>query len=339
MLESFGKKEISLPTLSIIIVNRNSASKMQKSLESINSQDYPKGLMEILVIDGGSTDNSREVAEKYGAKFIEGGYSDNQEARRFVGVERAKNEIIVWIDTDNYLPYNFWLQDMVRPFLDDSEIFASQTLRYQYRKKDTLFNRYCSLFGINDAVVFYTGKQDRLPYYYSGWKLNGKAIDKGSYYKVKFSADNLTTVGCNGFLIKRDILKKVVTIPENFFHIDVIFDLVKLGYTNIAFVKNGIIHDTSDSLGNLIRKRVSYFKNHSITLVDRRRYKIYNINNIKDNLSLLKFILFTVTFVRPLFDSLRGFMRKPDVAWFIHPLVCWMFLYAYGYSVVQKSIK
>lgn len=339
MLESSSKKEILWPTLSIVMVNRNSASKMQKSLESINSQDYPKDLIEILVIDGGSTDDSREVAEKYGAQFIEGGYSDNQEARRSVGAERAKNEIIAWIDTDNYLPYNSWLRDMVRPFLDDPEIFASQTLRYQYRKKDSLFNRYCALFGINDPVAFYFGKADRLPYYYDRWKLKGKAIDKGKYYKVEFYTDNLSTVGCNGFLIRNEIVKKVINVPENFFHIDVIFDLVKLGHTKIAFVKNGIIHETSDTLGKLIRKRISYFNNHSVDLVDRRRYKIYDSDSIKDNLLLIKYILFTVTMVKPFFDALRGFIAKPDFTWFIHPLVCWMFLYAYGYSVVQKSIK
>ena len=336
MLELYNKKEVSWPTLSILMVNRNGASKMKKSLEAICLQNYPKDLIEILIIDGGSTDDSQEIAERHGAKFIQGGYSENQEARRHVAVESAKNEIIAWIDTDNYLTYVSWLKDMVWPFLDDPEIFASQTLRYEYRKKETFFNRYCALFGMNDPVTFYFGKADRLPYFYSKWKSKGKVTERDKYYKVEFSLDNLPTVGCNGFLIRKGIIKKVLSVPENFFHIDVIADLLKLGYGKIAIVKNSIIHETSDTLWKLIHRRIDYFKNHSVDLIDRRRYKIYDMFKIKDNFLLVKYIIFTVTLVKPIFDSLRGFIKKPDLAWLIHPLVCWMFLYAYGKAVISE---
>jgi len=324
------------PNLSIIIVNRNSAKMLNQCLNAIKKQEYPESKIEILVIDGSSTDNSKEISEKYGAKFIEGGFSDNMEARRFVGVKNSENEILVFIDTDNYLPYASWLQDMTEPF-DDDEIFASQTLRYKYRKEDTILNRYNALFGANDPVAFYFNKQDRLPYYYKNWKLKGEAADKGKYYKIKIS-DDLSTIGCNGFLIRKKVLEKVLTVPENFFHTDIILDLVKLGYCNIAVVKNDIIHETSDSLKKLIRKRTNYFENHVIKLSDRRRYKIYDSKNMTDNLLLLKYIIFTVTIIKPVLDSFRGFIKKADVAWFVHPIICFVFLYSYGYVTIKRLI-
>ncbi|MFA4880070.1 MAG: glycosyltransferase family 2 protein [Candidatus Doudnabacteria bacterium] len=334
------KHRISEPcwlSLSVVIANFNNAPKLEKCLQSIRSQDYSQEKIEILVTDGGSTDTSQEIARKYKAEFIEGGYQDNQEARRFWGIKKARNEIVAIIDTDNLLPYQTWFKDMVTPFLNDSEIFASQTLRYAYRKNDTLFNRYCALFGANDPVALYLKKQDRLPYYYSSWKLKGCAHDQGIYYKVKFDQD-LPTVGSNGFLVRRKLLEKVLTIPEDLFHIDIIFDLVKLGYQNIAFVKNTIIHETGDSFRRLIKKRIDYFQKHSIKLVDRRRYKIYDSKNIKDNLLLVEYIFFTLTILKPFLDACRGFRKKKDAAWFMHPLVCLMFLYAYGYVVIQKFI-
>ena len=338
MIAPTRDKTDNLPSLSIIIVNRNSSKKLARSLRRIREQNYPKKLIEILVIDGGSTDNSKKTAIAGGAKFINGGYPENQEARRYVGAKKAKNEIIVWIDSDNYLPEKNWFRRMVEPLILDQKIFAAETLFYTYRRKDRAFNRYCSLFGINDPVAFYLGKADRATHYQRGWRLMGKAEDFGGYYKVTFE-DDVPTGGCNGFLIRRKILNKVLTTPEEYFHIDVIFDLVKQGHKNIAFVKNGIIHDTSDSLGKLIKKRISYFSQHHIKQSGKRRYKVFDSKNRLDVLRLLLFLVYTITIVRPLFDSIRGYLKKPDSAWFLHPVVCWCFLYAYGISIVQSEIS
>lgn len=326
-----------LPTISIIIVNRNGGSKLEHSLKLINLQSYPKDLVEILIIDGDSTDNSKELAKKFHAQFVDGGFSDNQEARRFIGAKKAKNEIIVWIDSDNYLPRKDWLKIMMKPFLEDKDIFAAETLRYAYQRDNRAFNRYCSLFGVNDPVAFYLGKADRLDYSNNKWTLAGKAVDKGEYFEVTFD-QNLPTVGCNGFLIRRRILEKVLTEPESYFHTDVIFDLIKLGYNKIAFVKTDIIHDTSDSLRGLIKKRTDYYLNHSVKLAQKRRYQVFDPSKKNDRIHLLLFVLYTLTIVKPLFDATKGFVKKPDTAWFLHPMVCFIFLYAYSNSVIRSKL-
>lgn len=327
-----------LPTLSVIIVNRNSAKKLENSLKSISVQDYPKDLIEILVIDGGSSDNSKTIANKYSANFVDGGFPDNQEARRFVGAKLAKNEIIAWVDSDNYLPTKDWFRQMIFPLVTDKNIFAVETLRYSYLKEKGVFNRYCSLFGVNDPVAFYLGKADRETYYQNGWCLMGKAIDCDKYFNVSFDKD-LPTVGCNGFLIRREVLNEVLTSPEEFFHIDVIYDLLPLGHHNIAFVKNDIIHDTSDTLGKLIKKRIEYFSHHHVGLAVNRRYKVFDPNNYRDALLLLSFIVYTITILRPLFDAFRGFLKKRDFAWFLHPIVCWCFLYVYGVAIIYPKFS
>jgi glycosyltransferase involved in cell wall biosynthesis len=329
---------MNFPSLSVLIINKNGGKKLARCLKEISCQDYPKELIEIIIVDGGSTDESVSIAKKYKAKFIDGGYPENQEARRFIAVKEAKNELIAWIDTDNYLPTRNWLLKMVEPLVKDKEIFASETWHYAYRKNDGGFNRYCSLFGINDPVAFYLGKADRATYYHKSWQLLGKAEDKGNYFKVTFKND-IPTVGCNGFLIRRSVLNKVITTPENYFHIDVIYDLILKGYRSIAFVKNDIIHDTSDRLSNLVKKRTDYFSQHGVKQAAERRYKVFDPNSRSDKINLLLFMVYTVTIIKPLFDSLRGFVRKPDFAWFLHPIVCWLFLYAYGMVILKKATK
>jgi glycosyltransferase involved in cell wall biosynthesis len=53
----------SLPKISIIIPNLNYGIFLEECIDSIISQSYP--FLEIIIIDGGSIDNSLEIIEKY----------------------------------------------------------------------------------------------------------------------------------------------------------------------------------------------------------------------------------------------------------------------------------
>ena len=51
------------PKISVITVTLNAAHNLKKTLESITGQDYPD--LEIIVIDGGSTDGTVEVIKSF----------------------------------------------------------------------------------------------------------------------------------------------------------------------------------------------------------------------------------------------------------------------------------
>src|SRR5437868_4611342 len=52
-----------LPTISIVVPNFNGGATLQRTLESLLSQNYPT--LEILVADGGSTDNSVDIIHAF----------------------------------------------------------------------------------------------------------------------------------------------------------------------------------------------------------------------------------------------------------------------------------
>lgn len=327
-------------SISVVIPTLNCAKPLEACLKSIEAQKYPKEKVEILVVDGGSNDETKKVAIEHGAKFINGGYRDNMEARRGVGLKKAKNELIAVIDSDNILPTKNWFSQMVKPFNDVSDLLASQSWKYLPRADFSMYSRYCALMGVNDPVAYYLGKSERLTWFENKWK-TGRFQDTPNYVVVEFNEKNLPTVGCNGFLAKRKLLLKSQCDPDNYFHIDVVTDCVALGLNKIAMVKNGIYHDTAQKISTLISKRVRYFNSHSSTH-SNRRYLVFNPKNISDLLKLSVFAIFTVSIVPMLITSIRGYLYKRDLAWFLHPVVCYMFLIAYTVAylkIIFKTLK
>ncbi|OGK30467.1 hypothetical protein A3F29_00490 [Candidatus Roizmanbacteria bacterium RIFCSPHIGHO2_12_FULL_33_9] len=329
-----------LPKISIVIVTYNNERTISKCVQYIESQNYPKDRIEYLNIDGGSTDSTEKILRNHSFRIVKSPIPHNAEAQRAIGVKEAKNNLIVSIDADNYLPSSLWLRQMVQPFVDNKEVIYAGTLYYAYSKDDSILNRYCALFGGLDPVVFYIGKPDRLSYLYKEWT---KDIIKetSGYYLVKFTSETLPTVGCNGVVYKRDVLLGYAKInPNEFFHIDVFADLIKKGFITFAIIKNDVYHDTAISLFVLMKKRIhfltTYFLNSGSV---KRRYLIYNPKFLENRIRLGLFILYTVTLIKPFIDSIRGYIKIRDSAWFLHPLICWIFLSTYSIAFLKKNIK
>ena len=144
----------SFPSVSVVIPTLNSQRTLDACLASIRIQDYPQNKIEILIVDGGSSDQTRDIALAHAGRFIEGGYRGNQEARKSVGLFESKGEFIAYIDSDNLLPSPGWFDQMVRPFRQRPSVVASQTWRYGLKLGFKSFNRYCALLGASDPVAF-----------------------------------------------------------------------------------------------------------------------------------------------------------------------------------------
>ena len=322
-------------TVSIIIATLNCADSLVECLTSISGQKYPKGKIEIIVVDGGSRDSTVSIAERFNCKvLIKKGILS--EAAKSYGLEIATGELVIDIASDNILPTNDWLKLLVNPLMKDKRLVGSYPLRYLYRKTDSIFNRYVALFGVNDPLPFYLGKADRLSYLYDKYNLAGDVEDMDEYYRVVFTPENMPTLGANGFVIRTKLLKKARVDPAHFFHIDVIYDLVEQGLNNFAVVNNSIIHKTADTLISLMKKRLKYMDTLYLKQITNRRYHMVTK---KSYLRLLLYVFYSLTIFQPLWVSFVGFRKKKDLAWFLHPLVCFTITLTYIYCVARASIR
>ena len=86
-----------LPVVTIIVPCLNEEKHIAECLDSIVANDYPKDKLEVLVVDGGSTDKTREIIQKFKIELLNNPKVITPAAMN-VGIQNAKGEIIIKMD-------------------------------------------------------------------------------------------------------------------------------------------------------------------------------------------------------------------------------------------------
>lgn len=330
-----------LPTVSILIATLNSSSVLEKCLASISSQDYPKEKVEIIVSDGGSTDDTLQIAEKYNAKIVLNKLK-TAESGKMVALREASGKYAALIDSDNILPDTHWLKEMLAPLEKHKDIMGSEPIEYTWRKEDGFITRYCALIGMNDPLTLFFGNYDRINLITNTWtEVERTEQDYGNYIVATFRDKNLPTIGANGTLFRTNFLKKNV-VGDYLFDIDILAGFIeKKGEVKFIKVKTGIVHlfceNSISTFARKQRRRICDFLFHSSK--DSRSFWSTSDIYTKKSFALTKFIVYTVTIFPLLFQSLNGYRVKRDVAWFFHPIACLITLWEYGKGVISGLVS
>jgi glycosyltransferase involved in cell wall biosynthesis/SAM-dependent methyltransferase len=86
------------PLISLCMIVKDEAENLPRCLESV------KGIVdEIIVVDTGSTDETPQIAERYGAKVIHFEWTGSFSDARNESLRHAKGEWILWLDADEAL--------------------------------------------------------------------------------------------------------------------------------------------------------------------------------------------------------------------------------------------
>ncbi len=104
------------PRISVIIPVKNGAAHIKELLDSLMQVDYDKNMLEIIVVDGNSTDNTREIVLRYPVKLLLE-ERPGLNAARNTGIKNCEGEIIAFTDADCIVPKN-WLNKIVVNFRD-----------------------------------------------------------------------------------------------------------------------------------------------------------------------------------------------------------------------------
>lgn len=118
--------------ISAVVLTKNEEKNLKDCLETLRWCD------EILVIDDNSTDKTSEIAKKFGAQVFTHSLNNNWAQQRNFGLEKAKEEWILFIDADEVIPPDLKKEitlavknkTMAGYYLRRQEFFNGKALKY-----------------------------------------------------------------------------------------------------------------------------------------------------------------------------------------------------------------
>nr|MBI5455838.1 glycosyltransferase family 2 protein [Candidatus Levybacteria bacterium] len=314
-----------LPKVTFGIVTLNEEKRIKACLSAIAIQEYPKEKIEIIVMDGGSTDKTVEIAKKYRAKIY---FNEKKLAEPGLAAayQKATGDYMVFMAADNIIYDKYWTRKIVQPFLDDVDNILVSFSRVVNSPSDNIWNKYLnedtdpfSAFVFNNASC-----PDKFKKIYTVEKEN-------SHYAIyNYKIENFPLIAlAQCTVLKTKIRRK---LNSNYDDILPLIDIIKKG-GKIAYVKDtGIYHFSVKGFTHLrmkFKKRIfnsiktdSYVSRESYVSTERkiRRYL---------------FLLYSFSLIIPLLEGIRLMIIKRKFYMLLHPIVSFII----GFYIIINFIK
>lgn len=322
-----------MSTLSVIIPTLNSQNTLALCLDSLFKQKYSD--LELIICDGGSLDQTLLIAKKYHAIILKNSLK-TAEAGKALGLKKATGKYVLLLDSDNILPNSNWLDELTKPLYDNPIAIGSETWAFTYRPKAGFIERYSALIGANDPYAWFTHKLDKINYLSNTWPHPELIKEENSQYLTLKLTKNkiIPTIGANGTIFRTNFLKKHSN-KDFLFDIDIINQAVNKQDLLFIKTKNSIIHTYCESsVKKFIRKQtrrmLDYYQYQAV-----RQTSWQTTSTSPDN---LLFTLYSILFLPALGTCLYGYFKKPDRAWFFHPLACFLSAWIYISKYIQNKL-
>lgn len=309
MKKIYKDSKANWPKVTLFFSALNDAKRLERCLKSIKRLDYPKSLIELILVDDGSTDNTVAVAKRYGAKVYvnPGGYIYKN---WMIAVKKSKGEFIWPCETDHVLGGPDFLKKMLSPMLEDKRIVASFTDEKLAKDMHWTARFLCYAPAQCDPLLEFLHE-----------KVETKVIEKFDNYSLcKFDERLQHTVRM--FYRKKYFKKTANWTSENYFDHDFVMNCVKAGYTYFAYVPDpGYFHYHSTSLKHLITKRVRNLQRHFFPYYKNTSYVILENNKKSQVLKLILFIIYANTLVLPTIRGFFRFIKHKDPVLLMEPII------------------
>lgn len=130
--------------IDIVVIGLNSASTLKKCFESAINSRYSKGQLHYYYVDGGSIDQSMEIAQQFPQfTLLKVAREDpTPSAGRNMGWEHSKSPLVQFLDSDSELDPD-WLTK-ASALLQDSEIAAVNGYLKEMNPDASIYNWICS---------------------------------------------------------------------------------------------------------------------------------------------------------------------------------------------------
>jgi len=126
----------SSPVVSVIVPVYNEVSRISTCIQALLEQTYPSGKYEVLIVDNGSSDGTRDVVQRYPVTLLIEDQIQGSYAARNKGINHARGRILAFTDSD-CTPVPSWIENGVNALGLHKADLASGNVRFVYSWRPT----------------------------------------------------------------------------------------------------------------------------------------------------------------------------------------------------------
>ncbi len=287
--------------LSVIVPTYNRSKLLNNTLESISNQTFNKEDFEVIVVDNGSTDNTKGVTFQFQNKINHLYYyydaTPGLHVGRHIGLKRAKSEILVYTD-DDIEASPIWLEGIWESFQDKEVVLVGGKNLTKYEVKPPFWilemwyrlNKFGHLIGELSILDFGNEVKEISPYFVFGcnFSVRKKIIESAHGFHpdampfdlIHFRGDGETTISK---YIETNELKTIYNPKASVCHV-VTSERLTVDY----FCRRAFFQGISDSFTQLrekdaknsesvtlkrkLKQWIHYYKNQLSTILQATRY-------------------------------------------------------------------
>lgn len=314
-------------SISIAIATYNSVDTLGKTLKSIKGQDFPQNKIEILIIDGGSSDMTISLAKKYDCKILSNPKKEPVYAKH-IAFMKSSGKYLMYLDSDEVLKNPHSLKLKWHVFKSNPKVKAIMPSGYKTPKEYSQINYYINEIG--DPFSFFNYRLSQNAEFYI--KLLSKRFrviseDKNSVVLDFSNKKTLPIIELNagGGMIDLEYAKSFPNTKKDPTLISFLFYHIVQKEDYIAITKNDeVIHYSSKSIIKYLKKIYSRVQNNTFNTTMGRSGFLgrEGYNPLIFRFKKYFFIPYSFSLLFPLLDAVYfSFTRKKSI-YLIHVLLC-----------------
>lgn len=214
-----------IPLVTVIIASYNGEKFLEDCLGSLIKSTYPN--LDILIVDDGSTDNSKKIFAKYlklsnQIRIVKNEKNIGLSKSRNKAIRESKGDVLLFLDNDTEIMPDT-IDKLIAALYSSPKLGAVQALLVDFEKRD----------------LIQVGGLKLIPY--TGW---GIILDQWKERKIYKPNGNVIGLGA-ALAVNREVVMKINGFDEEFFHytddLDFSYRIWVAGY-QIAIVPDAIVY-------------------------------------------------------------------------------------------------
>ncbi|NQU10588.1 glycosyltransferase family 2 protein [bacterium] len=328
------------PLFTVVMPTYNSVPTLQRALASVRQQDIGSDQVEVLVVDGGSQDRTRQLATEAGATVLDNPRTQ-QEYAKHIGLLAARGEYVVFLDSDEVLAGADSLARRARCFTRWPEVHLLLFSGYRRPPGTATVNEYINFFSDPFAWFMYrlpAGEADYARAWRRRYRVADESVDGIRFEFAPGQALPLVDL-CAGNTVRRDYLPALgPDVTEDPLSMANLFYLVATRTGTVAMLKEApTVHYSAESWRSLVRKlrwrvvaNIHYRRIPGTGFANREAFQPAGFRARK-----YLFPVYALTLVVPLIESIWHALRRrsPVLLWHLPLTVLTALMIAQQYAL------